>query len=122
MKRLIAVLVFGLLWAAPAVAQDLASLERLRATAERGDAAAQLEMGILYEYGFSLPNNRIYALAWYSLAAEQGIARAIERRDLLQRRMPETEIAEARRFASDLAARRPPDTNVPPAEVPSRSP
>jgi TPR repeat protein len=121
MKRLLAVIICGLIGAAPAAAQDLTSLEQLRATAARGDAAAQLEMGILYEYGFDLPNNRAYALAWYSLAAERGNSRAVERRDLLQRRLPEIEIAEARRLASELAAGRVPETNTPTAQdAPSR--
>ena len=122
MRHLNALLVCSLFWSTSTVAQDLGSLDRLRATAAQGDAAAQLEMGILYEYGFNLPNNRAYALAWYGLAAAQGNARAVERRDLLQRRMPETEIAEARRIESELTRVQPPEANPPPAQTPARAP
>ena len=107
MKRLLLVLIFGLMLPGVTAAQDTDSLENLRAAAERGDATAQLEMGILYEYGFRLPDNRPPALAWYLLAAKQGNARAIERRDLLQARMTQAEISEAHRLAAEFGARRP---------------
>lgn len=115
MKRLSLILVVGLMLPGALTAQNTDSLENLRAAAERGDAAAQLEMGILYEYGFSLPDNRPPALAWYLLAAEQGNARAIERRDLVQARMTQAEIGEARRLAAEFGARRPRTESVPAA-------
>lgn len=123
MKRLLLIFTFGLMLPGMLTAQDTGSLESLRAVAERGDAAAQLEMGILYEYGFSLPDNRPPALAWYLLAAEQGNARAIERRDLLQARMTQVEVNEARRLAAEFGARRARSESVPAAaESPPSSP
>jgi len=41
-------------------AQDLASLEQMRQTAEQGNAESQLEMGILYEFGFHMPKNNVH--------------------------------------------------------------
>ncbi len=89
-----------------ALAKDLKSLEDLRAEAERGDPAAQYDMGVLYEFGFNLPDNRAPALAWYMLAADQGNARAAKRRDQLKGRMTPEEVKEAERLANRLAAKR----------------
>lgn len=122
MKRLLFIFfVIGLVLPGALAAQDVDSLESLRAAAERGDAAAQLEMGILYEYGFNLPDNRPAALAWYLLAAEQGNARATERRDLLQARMTQAQIGEARRLAATFVPR-PPRSEPAPTESPSSPP
>jgi TPR repeat protein len=65
------------------------------AAARAGDPEAQLEMGILYEYGFFLSENKAPALAWYSLAAEQGNAKAAKLRDKLQASMSPAEIQQA---------------------------
>lgn len=99
-------------------AQDLASLEQLRAQAERGDPEAQLEMGILYEYGYHLSDNKPPALAWYMLAAEQGVAKAAARRDALQAKMSAAELAEARRLYETWRAKIPPATQPPPPAAP----
>lgn len=97
MRPIALVLLFGLL--VPfAGAQDRSTLERLREQAWRGDAEAQLEMGILYEFGFGMPNNKAPALAWYRLAAEQGNAKAAARRDALRAGMTPPELEEAQRL------------------------
>ncbi len=70
--------------------------EDVLGTAQAGDAEAQLEMGILYEFGFYMEGNRIPALAWYMLAAKQGNAMATARRDLLLTRMAQADIEQAR--------------------------
>ena len=79
----------------------------MRDAANRGDAAAQFEMGILYEFGFHMPNNKAPALAWYSLAADQGHERAAVRRDLLRGQMTSQELDEAQRLKSGLTSPRP---------------
>jgi TPR repeat protein len=88
-------------------AQDLATLERLREQAWRGDAEAQLEMGILYEFGFRMPNNKAPALAWYRLAAEHGNAKAAARRDALRAGMTPPELEEAQRLYEQWRAKMP---------------
>ncbi len=82
-KRLLCV---ALLLVAPAFAAepDTASLEALRAAAEQGQADAQYELGILYEFGYHFPDHKLMAYAWYTRAAAQGNAAAAKRRDLLQ--------------------------------------
>ena len=74
---------FLLMLSAPGGAQE-SELEALRAAAEQGQPDAQYELGILYEFGFDFPDHKPAAFAWYTRAAEQGNARAAERRDLLK--------------------------------------
>jgi TPR repeat protein len=113
-KTLLAVAI-GLLLAGPARAADEPALEALRAAAAKGDAAAQYEMGVLYEFGFNMPDNLPSALAWYMAAAEQGDARAIKRRDLLQAQLSAAQVEEARRRRTEFSAVAPARTAAPPA-------
>ena len=117
MKPAIILFILGLIAPLAAGAQDLASLEQLRLTAEKGDADAQLEMGILYEFGFNLPKNSVNALAWYLRAAEQGNAFALKRRDAIQSGMSPEQIEAAQNLSRELAAKAPAKTETPvPAE------
>lgn len=113
-KTLLAVAI-GLLLAAPARATDEAALEALRSAAARGDVDAQYEMGVLYEFGFNMPDNLPSALAWYMAAAEQGDARAIKRRDLLQAQLSAAQVEDARRRRAAIAAPARPATPPPAA-------
>lgn len=91
--------------------------------AKRGDTAAQLEVAILYEYGFNMPDNEVYALAWYLLAAD-GSAKAVTHRDKLLDKLSPAEVERARGMSRTLAssikpqpAPAAPETETPPAEV-----
>jgi TPR repeat protein len=44
--------------------------------AEGGNASAQFNLGLMYEYGQGVPQNDKTAVKWYRLAAEQGFASA----------------------------------------------
>lgn len=116
MKPAIAILILGLT-AMPLLtgAQDLTSLEQMRQTAAQGSADAQLEMGILYEFGFNMPKNNVTALAWYLRAVEQGNALAARRRDQIMSGMTPEEIEAARKLSQELAAQAPPATTTAPA-------
>lgn len=72
-----------------------ADLDDIRAAAEAGSVEAQLELGILFHYGFNYPGNEIPALTWYMLAANQGSARAAGLRDQLMAKMNPQQIEEA---------------------------
>jgi len=48
------------------------ALEILRPLAERGDAAAQVTLGIMYDYGQGVPEDDTTAVLWYERAALQG--------------------------------------------------
>ncbi len=93
-----------------------AGLDEIRAGADKGDAEAQVELGVLYEFGFGMPNNEVVALAWYLLAAEQGNARATTRRDLLMNRMAQKDVEAARRLSARLLKKtEKPEARPPPA-------
>jgi TPR repeat protein len=56
-------------------------MKRLQAAAEKGDASAQFNLGVLYDNrlddnGHPIGSNRAQALKWLQMAAEQGMARA----------------------------------------------
>ena len=51
-------------------------IEMLRATAEAGDAEAQLRLGVMCDHGEGLPEDDVQAERWYQMAAEQGNATA----------------------------------------------
>lgn len=123
MKPAIVFLILGLT-ATPllAGAQDPASLEKMRQTAAQGSADAQLEMGILYEFGFNMPKNNVTALAWYLRAVEQGNALAAKRRDQIMAGMKPEEIEAAQKLSQELAAQAPPATITSPTAEPAPMP
>jgi TPR repeat protein len=116
MKWPLAFLFLSLIVPAMADAPDLASLEATRTAATQGNADAQLDLGILYEFGYNMPKNEITALAWYMRSAEQGNALAANRRDLLKSHMKSDEVAAAQKLASELAA---PKSETPATPAPS---
>ena len=52
------------------------SPDEIQKKAEEGDAEAQFDLGVLYDYGEGAKQNRVKAAEWYRLAAEQGHAKA----------------------------------------------
>ncbi len=115
MKRAMVFLFLSMILSAMAGAQDLASLEETRKGATQGNAEAQLDLGILYEFGYNLPKNDVNALAWYLRSAEQGNVLAANRRDLLKSRMKSDEIAAAQKLSSEIAAQKSVNATPPPA-------
>ena len=117
-----------------------AGLEDIRHDAEKGRTTAQYELGILYEFGFKLPDNETEALAWYSIAAERGNAPAAQRRDLLKARLSAQQVEQAEARSKQLLLGMPtpellpvaetvappvaaaPETAAAPAEIPAPEP
>lgn len=128
MKKALAFLILSLTIPAIAGAQEVASLEEMRQAAEKGNAEAQMEVGILYEFGYNMPKNAVSALAWYMRAADRGSVLAVKRRDLLKSHMTAQEIDEAQKQANaPLTAVPAPASTTPPAataaeEKPAPSP
>lgn len=128
MKRAIAILILSLVMPVMAGAQDLASLEQTRHAADLGNAEAQLEIGILYEFGYHMPKNNVIALAWYLRSAERGNVLAVKRRDQLKSHMKPDEIDAADKLSKEMMTKKPekadtpPATQAPPAEKPASSP
>jgi TPR repeat protein len=89
MKRLIALVFLLSVSAGAAGAQDLekgrkafekgdyeAALAELLPLAERGNAEAQYDVGLMYSKGLGVPQNDVTAAKWIKAAAEQGNAEA----------------------------------------------
>ena len=53
-----------------------AEAEQVRARAEQGDAAAQNNLGCMYDQGRGAPQDDREAVRWWRLAADQGNAEA----------------------------------------------
>src|SRR6478736_5768405 len=49
---------------------------RYRKAAEKGDARAQYNLGLMYDNGLGVPQDYAAALRWYRKSAEQGDAKA----------------------------------------------
>ena len=47
-------------------------IDALRARAEQGDGDAQVNLGVIYANGRSVPQDDAEALRWYRLAVDQG--------------------------------------------------
>ena len=71
--------------AVPTVDEAVAAYERgdyitalrgFRVLADRGDPAAQSNLGVMYEYGWGVARDDAEAVRWYRLAAEHGYAEA----------------------------------------------
>jgi len=60
---------------------DTSTMRHLRLAAESGKAAAQFNLGVLYDSrlddnGYAIEGNRVEAIKWLLAAAEQGLPRA----------------------------------------------
>jgi len=56
--------------------KDYAEAMKYRKSADQGDAAAQYELGTMYENGHGVPKDYAEAMKWYRKAADQGNAGA----------------------------------------------
>jgi len=112
--RIIAVVLLMLSFAAPGAAgpsedADAAmkrhdyktALRLIRPLAEQGDANAQYNLGVLYDNGLGVPQDRVRAYMWLNLAAMQGRESAATIRDLVARLMTPVQISEAQKMARD---------------------
>lgn len=93
--------------------------DEVLAAAKAGNVEAQLEMGILYEYGFFMKDNRPPALAWYMLAAENGNEKAAKLADKLRAKMTPAEIQQAETQKGELHATVKAPTRPAPVPVPA---
>ena len=112
MKRLVAALVLTAFAAAPArgdfpaaiAAYDggdyVTAFAESMAVAARGDRDAQYLVGLLYSRGEGVALDRVRAYLWFSLAADQGDAFAMDALAGLARRMTAARITQAEALAA----------------------
>jgi TPR repeat protein len=67
--------------------RDYATAVRIiRPLAEQGDARAQYTLGLFYDNGLGVPQDRVTSYMWFDLSAAQGKEGAAAFRDLIARR------------------------------------
>jgi TPR repeat protein len=87
---------FVTLLLAVVAARAPAGLRHIRAEAQGGNVAMQLQLGELYQYGIGLHDHDVPALAWYLVAAHAGNHEARARARVLAKTMPPQARAAAR--------------------------
>ena len=75
-KAIIAALLLSLSMTAFAQAPSPEQIAEYRAAADKGEAWAQYNLGIMYANGEGVPEDDATAVKWHTKAAEQGLARA----------------------------------------------
>lgn len=116
MKKLLTTMMLAAMFVAGSVQADL---DQIKKAAEAGDSAAQVDLGILYQYGFNYQDNEVHALAWYSIAANQGNPRGVRLRDALRAKMTQKDIDAAQAIIGEY---KPPAVPRAPAPVPAPAP
>ena len=80
------------------VPQDYAEAVRwYRLAAEKGNATAQFNLGLMYHRGEGVPSDTVTAYAWLSIIAAQGDTNAKEAKEVVSRLMTQSQIAEAQK-------------------------
>jgi len=69
----------------------------IRPLAEQGNATAQYNLGVFYDNGLGVPQDKVNAYMWFNLSAAQGKPGAAAFRDLIARYMTPDQIAEAQK-------------------------
>jgi uncharacterized protein len=82
--------------------RDYATAVRLiRPLAEQSDANAQYKLGVFYDNGLGVPQDKVSAYIWFNLSASQGREGAAAFRDLIARRMTPAQIEEAQKLTRE---------------------
>ena len=114
LKQVIAAIILVLRFATPVAAgpledadaaikrRDYATAVRLiRPLAEQGDTNAQYKLGVFYDNGLGVPQDKIRAYMWLNLSAAQGREGAAAFRDLIARRMTPAQKEEAQKLTRE---------------------
>ena len=84
------------------VTVDGAKALRLYETAaDKGDAFAQMQLGLRYAKGEGVTQDYVQAHKWVNLAAAEGDAEAAKSRDVFAKLMTAEQVAEAQRLARE---------------------
>jgi uncharacterized protein len=114
LKHVIAAIILVLRFATPVAAgpledadaaikrRDYATAVRLiRPLAEQGNANAQYKLGVFYDNGLGVPQDKVSAYMWLNLSASQGREGAAAFRDLIARRMTPEQKEEAQKLTRE---------------------
>src|SRR5208282_5178192 len=97
-----AIALLALCAAAPAFAAESLppELQALQVQAEHGNAIAQYNLGLAYDYGRGVPTDKKEAFVWLTLASEQGSTS--KELDSLAARLSQADLAEAQQRLGDI--------------------
>ena len=68
--------------------------------AEQGDADAQTNLGVMYEYGDGVLTDNRRAYMWYNLASYNGSEQGGKNKDMIAKRMTPADISKAQDMSS----------------------
>ena len=78
-----------------------AAVQWYRRAAEQGHADAQSNLGVMYAQGQGVPQNYVHAHMWLNIAASHGDKTAVKERNLAEKKMTPSQIAEAQKLARE---------------------
>ena len=67
--------------------------------AEQGDASAQYNLGLMYFKGQGVPQDYVLAHMWFNLSGSGGDKDAVKGRNIIEKKMTQSQIEEAQRMA-----------------------
>jgi hypothetical protein len=73
--------------------------------AEQGNTGAQLNLGLMNGLGRGTLKNSIEAYAWFNVAAAQGKEQATKNRNIVEKKMTSSQIAEAQKLSKEYYAK-----------------
>ena len=82
------------------------ALREWRPLAEQGHDYAQNLLGRLYQEGFGVPQDNVYAPMWFNIAASNGQDYADNGRDKIAKEMTPAQIEKAEKLASECVAKK----------------
>jgi uncharacterized protein len=75
------------------------TLKEWRPLAEQGNAAAQYNLGLMYQNGYGVVQNNILSHMWYNIASANGYKKSSEWRDNIATKMTSADISKAQAMA-----------------------
>jgi TPR repeat protein len=82
------------------------AVELFRKAAEQGDAYAQYNLGQMYDKGKGVKQDYVETHKWVSLAAAQGLKKAIENREMVASQLTPAQMTEAQRLAREWKSKK----------------
>ena len=77
------------------------AVRMFRLVSEQGNSSAQYNLGMMYMVGEGVPQDNIYAHAWFNIAASNGSDLGAGNRDKVVKEMTKDQIAEAQRLVRE---------------------
>ena len=81
------------------------ALRLIRPLAEKGDANAQYNLGVFYDNGLGVPQDKVRAYMWFNLSAAQGREKVRQLFETLSHGLTPAQIAEAQKFTREMENR-----------------